>query len=59
MLGPCLYAGCGLWRITKVEDGKPVDGLCSIRAISESLEQLTKLETMKTIGETQPSIFKG
>jgi hypothetical protein len=65
-LGPCLYAGCGLWKITKIEDGRPVDGMCSIRFLGEvmnsiagSLEQLTKLETMKTMGEGQPSIFKG
>src|SRR3989337_2522169 len=56
-LGPCLYAGCGLYKITKMQDGKVVDGMCGIRFLGEvmnsiagSLEQLTKLETMKTIG---------
>ena len=56
-LGPCLYAGCGLYKVVKVVDGKVVDGMCSIRFLGEvmnsiagSLEQLTKLETMKTIG---------
>ena len=65
-LGPCLYAGCGLWKITKVVDGKPVDGMCGIRFLGEvmnsiagSLEQLTKLETMKIVGEGQSSVFKG
>jgi hypothetical protein len=56
-LGPCLYAGCGLYKVMKVVDGKVVDGMCSIRFLGEvmnsiagSLDQLTKLETMKTIG---------
>jgi hypothetical protein len=34
-LGPCLYAGCGLWTVTKIVDGKPVDGACSIRYAAE------------------------
>jgi hypothetical protein len=65
-LGPCLYAGCGLYKVTKIVDGKVVDGMCGIRFLGEvmnsiagSLEQLTKLETMKTMGDGQPSIFKG
>ena len=69
-LGPCLYAGCGLWKITKVVDGKAVDGMCGIRFLGEvmnsiagSLEQLTKLETMKIVGEGNPTpgvpFFKG
>src|SRR4030067_3853995 len=56
-LGPCLYAGCGLYKITKMQDGKVVDGMCGIRFLGEgmnsiagSLEQLPKLETMKPIG---------
>ena len=35
-LGPCLYAGCGLWKVTKAIDGKPVDGMCSIRYAAEA-----------------------
>jgi hypothetical protein len=65
-LGPCLYGGCGLYKITKIQDGKVVDGMCGIRFLGEvmnsiagSLEQLTKLETMKVMGDGQPSIFKG
>ncbi len=34
-LGPCLYAGCGLWMVTKIADGKAVDGMCSIRYSAE------------------------
>jgi len=30
-LGPCLYAGCGLWKVTKV-----VNGMCSIRYAAEA-----------------------
>jgi hypothetical protein len=40
-LGPCLYAGCGLWKITKVENGKPVDGMCSLRYAAECAGELT------------------
>jgi hypothetical protein len=35
-LGPCLYAGCGLWKVTKVEGGRAVDGMCSIRYAAEA-----------------------
>ena len=35
-LGPCLYAGCGLWKVTKVVNGNPVDGMCSIRYAAEA-----------------------
>jgi hypothetical protein len=62
MLGPCLYAGCGLYRVTKVEDGKVVDGLCSIRSLADSLDQLTKLETMRVVGDGQGQpgiVYKG
>jgi len=34
-LGPCLYAGCGMWVVTKAKDGRPVDGACSIRYTAE------------------------
>lgn len=58
VLGPCLFAGCGLYKITKVENGKIVDGMCSIRFLGEvmnsvagSLEQLVKLEVGKKLGE--------
>ena len=66
-LGPCLYAGCGLWKITKVIDGKAVEGMCSLRFLGEvmnsvagSLEKLIQLETTRAISE-QPtsSFFKG
>ena len=61
-LGPCLYAGCGLWKITKVVDGKPVDGMCGIRFLGEvmnsvagSLEQLVKLG----VKQAEMPTFKG
>jgi hypothetical protein len=56
VLGPCLFAACGLWKITKVEDGKVVDGMCGIRFIGEtfnsiagSLEQLVQLQKKREI----------
>lgn len=56
VLGPCLFAACGLWKITKVENGKVVDGMCSIRFIGEtfnsiagSLEQLVQLQKKREI----------
>ncbi len=70
-LGPCLYAGCGLWKITKVVNGKPADGMCGIRFLGEvmnsiagSLEHLVQLETTKLIGaDGNPALgltsFKG
>ena len=40
-LGPCLYLGCGMWKVTKVDaQGKPVDGMCSFRYTAECLEQV-------------------
>ena len=63
-LGPCLYQGCGLWKITKVVDGKPVDGLCGIRFLGEvmnsiagSLEQLTRLQLKKSAEAGEEVIF--
>jgi hypothetical protein len=57
VLGPCLYAACGLWKITEVRDGKAVDGQCGVRFLGEvmnsiagSLEQLVKLELTKNGG---------
>ena len=40
VLGPCLYVGCGLWKITQVKDGKPTDGMCSIRFAAEALNSI-------------------
>ena len=40
VLGPCLYAGCALWKITQVKDGKPTDGMCSIRFAAEALNSI-------------------
>jgi len=40
VLGPCLYAGCALWKITEVKDGKPSDGMCSLRFAAEALNSI-------------------
>ena len=40
VLGPCLYAGCALWKVTQIKDGKPVDGMCSIRFAGEALNSI-------------------
>jgi hypothetical protein len=49
ILAKCLGPGCGLWKITKVVDQQPVEGLCGIRFLGEvmnsiagSLEQIVK-----------------
>lgn len=39
-LGPCLYLGCGLFKVTKVENGQVVDGMCSIRFAAEQIGSL-------------------
>jgi hypothetical protein len=48
-LGPCLYAGCGLWKVTKVEDGRPVDGMCGLRYAAEA--QASAAEALQKIAE--------
>ena len=60
LLGPCLQGACGLWKISKLVDGKPVEGLCSIRFLGEvmnsiagSLEQLVKLEVGNRMAESR------
>jgi hypothetical protein len=42
-LGSCLYAGCGLWKVTKIADGRPVDGMCSLRYAAEALAKIAEL----------------
>jgi len=55
ILGPCLYAGCGLWKVTKVVDGQPVDGMCSLRFAAEAMNSLAaSLETLVKI--SSPSL---
>lgn len=39
-LGQCLGLGCGLWVVTKVEAGRPTDGLCSIRLVAGALNEI-------------------
>ncbi len=39
-LGPCLFAGCGLFKGTAIKDGKITDGMCSIRFIAEAMNSL-------------------
>ena len=34
-LGPCLQAGCGLWKVTKIIEGRPAEGMCSLRYAAE------------------------
>jgi hypothetical protein len=55
-LGPCLFAACGLWKVTKIENGQIVDGMCSIRFIGEvfnsiagSLETLVQLQKKREV----------
>lgn len=55
-LGPCLYAACGFWKVTRVEKGNAVDGMCGVRFIGEvlggialSLEQLVKIQSKQEI----------
>lgn len=40
ILGPCLYAGCGMFVPTKVENGAVVDGMCGVRGMATGLGQL-------------------
>lgn len=54
-LGPCLYAGCGLWKVTKVTDGQPVDGMCGVRFLGEMLEQLVKLQATREARDAEVS----
>lgn len=49
MLAKCLGPGCGLWKVTKIVDQRPTEGLCGIRFLGEvmnsvagSLEQLVQ-----------------
>lgn len=64
VLAPCLYAGCGLFKITKVVDGQIVDGMCGIRFLAEvgnsiamSLEQIVKIGLSREAREGVSPLF--
>lgn len=39
-LGPCLGAACGLWCVTRVENGQPVDGMCSLKLAAAAVNAI-------------------
>lgn len=62
ILGPCIQAACGFWKITKTKEVagqlQPVEGMCGVRFLGEvfnsiagSLEQLVKIESGRKLGE--------
>lgn len=65
-LGPCLGPGCGLYKITKVENGQVKEGMCGIRFIGEvfnsiagSLETLVQLQVKAGAAQGSGAIFGG
>jgi hypothetical protein len=69
ILGPCIQAACGVWKITKMkeENGQmiPVEGMCGIRFLGEvmnsvagSLENLVRMQFRKS-ADAGEEIFGG
>lgn len=60
-LGPCLYAGCALFKITKVVDGQVKDGMCSIRFLAESANPiagaLERIASLASLAAQQAGIL--
>ena len=60
MLGNCLGPGCGLWKITKVVDGRPAEGICGIRFLGEVMNSVAgSLEQLVRRAEGEPALFGG
>lgn len=56
-LGACLGLGCGLWIVTKVDQERPADGLCSIRLIAGALNELAiRIQVAGVLQSVKPSV---
>jgi hypothetical protein len=57
-LGACLGLGCGMWCVTKIEGGRPTDGMCAMRlaagALSEIANRLQVRGTLHTVPPPPP-----
>ena len=42
IFGPCLYAGCGIFVPTQVDQGKVLDGMCGFRATAIGLDVMNR-----------------
>lgn len=50
-LGNCFGPGCGLWCVTRIEAGQPVDGACAVKIIAGTLNAIANRYVAPAAGE--------